>query len=357
MRILAGIALALAALAVGAGPAMALPDEPDLVIRLPGEPSGSAVAPVFVDAYEEPGHLLYRFDAVIANQGGTLDLFRGTGGGVEQAVYPGGEPPVAPKPDVTPTGDAVVDRSASGASFAYAYEKTHQHWHFSSAARYSLVVGGGAVRESGKVGFCMFDSFGPSEWFGPSVRGAAGETLVRGQRPGRLDGADGAVAGRRGHLQRPARAPVGRHHGARPGPGGAARGGQPAALRARGELGQQHDERDAGDPGGAGVGCVGRRVGDALGGRGRAVGARAAAGRLRAGAGSKSCYVWASASGPLSFRVVAGACARHGRPRAWGGRAPRRSRPTRRPGARSVTPSRTWRPTRVVLCRSRQRRR
>ena len=81
------MSLALAALAVGASPAIALPDEPDLVIQLPGEPSGSVVAPVFVDAYEEPGHLLYRFDAVIANQGGTLDLFRGATGGVEQAVY------------------------------------------------------------------------------------------------------------------------------------------------------------------------------------------------------------------------------------------------------------------------------
>src|SRR6266576_3910457 len=106
MRVRAGISLAALAtvLAVGASPAMALPDQPDLVIRLPGEPSGSLVAPVFVDVYEEPGRLLYRFDAVIANRGGTLDLFRATGGGVEQAVYPGGEPPVAPRPDVTPTG-------------------------------------------------------------------------------------------------------------------------------------------------------------------------------------------------------------------------------------------------------------
>ena len=48
------------------------------------------MAPVFVDAFEEPGQLLYRFDAVIANQGGTLDLFRGAGGGVRQAVWPGG---------------------------------------------------------------------------------------------------------------------------------------------------------------------------------------------------------------------------------------------------------------------------
>jgi hypothetical protein len=118
VRVGAGIALALAALAVGASPAAAVTNEPDLVIRLPGEPSGSSVAPVFVDAYAEPGKLLYRFDAVIANEGGTLDLFRGPTGGVEQAVYPGGEPPVAPAPDKTPTGDDVVDRSSSGATVA-----------------------------------------------------------------------------------------------------------------------------------------------------------------------------------------------------------------------------------------------
>jgi hypothetical protein len=175
VRIPAGIPLALAALAVSASPAAATSDEPDLVIRLPSEPSASLVAPVFVDAYEEPGKLLYRFDAIIANQGGTLDLFRGPAGGVEQAVYPGGEPPVAPSPDVTPSGDGVVDRSSSGASFVYAYEKTHQHWHFSSAARYSLQPPGGAVRESDKIGFCMFDSYGPAQWFAYSVQGAAGE--------------------------------------------------------------------------------------------------------------------------------------------------------------------------------------
>ena len=111
--------LALAALAVGASPAAAVTDEPDLVIRLPGEPSASAVAPVFVDAYEEPGKLLYRFDAVIANQGGTLDLFRGPTGGVEQAVYQGGEPPVAPKPDVDAERRA-VDARRSARSLAYA---------------------------------------------------------------------------------------------------------------------------------------------------------------------------------------------------------------------------------------------
>ena len=56
------------------------------MIRLPDVASSAQPAPVFVDAFEEPGRLLYRFDAVIANQGGTLDLFGGGDGGVRQAV-------------------------------------------------------------------------------------------------------------------------------------------------------------------------------------------------------------------------------------------------------------------------------
>lgn len=179
LRRSSALVLTLAALAASAGPAGAQSDRPDLVIRLPGEPSGSLVAPVFVDAFEEPGRLLYRFDAVIANQGGTLDLFRGPGGGVRQAVWPGGQPATAPKPDVTPSGPEVVDRSGFGSGFEYAYEKTHEHFHFSSAARYELRPQGGAARVSDKVGFCMFDSFGPATYFAYSVRGAGGETWCR----------------------------------------------------------------------------------------------------------------------------------------------------------------------------------
>ena len=181
MKLGAGIILALAVLSASAGPAHALPDEPDLVIQLPGEPAGSLVAPVFVDAYEEEGRLLYRFDAVIANQGGTLDLFRGADGGVRQAVWPGGEPTTPPRPDETPSGPEVRDRSGFGSTFSYAYEKTHEHFHFSSAARYSLLPVGGAERVSDKVGFCMFDSYEPKpeNLFDYSKQGAAGETWCR----------------------------------------------------------------------------------------------------------------------------------------------------------------------------------
>jgi hypothetical protein len=297
------LALALVVLAVVASPAAAITNEPDLVIRLPGEPSASSVAPVFVDAYEEPGKLLYRFDAVIANQGGTLDLFRGPTGGVEQAIYQGGEPPVAPSPDETPTGDDVVDRSSSGATFAYAYEKTHQHWHFSSAARYS-VVAGSTVRTSDKVGFCMFDTYGPAKWFDASVRGAAGETWCAANDPG-------ASTVRMGLS-----------------PGGAdlyaARrerqwvditGLDPGRIVLRGQANPLHcvlESTSANNETQVTREIPGVRAADVLGGSSVSLSGLVIAPQVPArrsggcvpGAGSKACYVWASAAGPLSFRVV-----------------------------------------------------
>ena len=160
------LACALVAMALAA-PAAHASGEPDLTIRLPGGTSGTPS--VFVDALEVPGRMLYRFDALIENEGGTLDLYRGAGGGVSQAIYTGdGEPSVAPRPDRAPSGDDVllVDRSSAGSSFDYAYETTHEHFHLSSAARYELRREGGAPLVSDKVGFCLFDSYGPAKWFG-----------------------------------------------------------------------------------------------------------------------------------------------------------------------------------------------
>lgn len=295
--------LALAALAVGASPASALEDEPDLVIRLPGEPSGSLVAPVFVDAVEEPGRLLYRFDAVIANQGGTLDLFRGATGGVDQAVYPGGEPPVAPRPDVTPTGDAVVDRSSSGASFAYAYEKTHQHWHFSSAARYSLVAAG-AVRESDKVGFCLFDSSGASGFFDYSVQGAAGERWCGWGNPGASTVRMGLSPGGADLYSAQTERQWVDITGLDPGP-----------VTVRAEANPLHcvlESDSANNKTEVSREIPGVRVADVSGGRSLTLSGVVVAPSVPArrpggcvpGRTSRSCYVWASAGGPLRFTVV-----------------------------------------------------
>ena len=182
MRRAAVICAAAAALALAAPAGAAdVADRPDLVISLPGTPYSGQVAPVYVDAYEEPGRLLYRFDAVIGNQGGTLDLFKPPGGGVRQAIWAWGEPSIPPRPDQEPSGpDAQIeDRSLAGAGFEYAIEKTHEHWHFSSAARYELEPAGGTARVSDKVGFCMFDSFGPGEYFEYADQGPGGETWCR----------------------------------------------------------------------------------------------------------------------------------------------------------------------------------
>ena len=287
-------------LAVWASPAAAVTNEPDLVISLPGEPSASSVAPVFVDAYEEPGKLLYRFDAVIANEGGTLDLFRGPAGGVEQAIYQGGEPPVAPKPDETPSGGVEL---GGGASLVYAKEKTHKHWHFPSAARYS-VVAGGTTRVSDKVGFCMFDSFGPAHWFASSVQGAAGErwcrlnaptasTVRMGLSPG---GADIYTA----QLERQWVDITGL---------------APGRVVVRGEANPLHcvlESNSANNDTQVTREIPGLRAADVSGGSSVSLSGVVVAPQVPArrsggcvpGAGSKSCYAWASAAGPLRFSVT-----------------------------------------------------
>ena len=186
-RLLGGLALAVGALAATSASAVAVSDEPDLVIQLPRTPYPGQIAPVYVDAFEDPGRLLYRFDSVIENKGGTLDLFRDSAtGAAKQAIWPGGVPSPVPKPDEQPSAaDAqIVDRSSLGAGFEYAYEKTHEHFHFSSAARYELQPEGGAARVAEKIGFCMFDSYGAPEYFDFTIRGAANETWCGFEAPG-----------------------------------------------------------------------------------------------------------------------------------------------------------------------------
>jgi hypothetical protein len=163
------------------------PDAPDLRIALPSVRYTGQAAPVYVDAYERPGRLLYRFDALIQNTGGVLDVFGGRSE-VRQKVWPGGEPTTAPEAGAPPPGPS-QDRAATGATFDYVHEVTHEHWHFFSAARYSLLVPGEPARVSDKVGFCMFDSFGieggATTWFaedgsaGWCRPGQPGSTFVR----------------------------------------------------------------------------------------------------------------------------------------------------------------------------------
>ena len=176
-------------------------DLPDLTITLPAAPYEGQVAPVYVDRFEVPGRVLYRFDAVIRNEGGTLDLYRDADTGEPmQALWPGGQPSTPPDPDAPPpSGTPASARGASGARFEYVFEQTHDHWHFFSAAAYALEVPGGAPRVSDKIGFCLYDSFdtdGVSEWFPADPPGAGtwchfsdpGSEFVRmGLSPGAAD--------------------------------------------------------------------------------------------------------------------------------------------------------------------------
>jgi hypothetical protein len=116
-----------------------------------------------------------------------LDVFGGRSE-VRQKVWPGGEPTTAPEAGAPPPGPS-EDRTATGATFDYVHEVTHEHWHFFSAARYSLLVPGQPARVSDKVGFCLFDSFGieggATTWFaedgsaGWCRPGLPGSTFVR----------------------------------------------------------------------------------------------------------------------------------------------------------------------------------
>jgi hypothetical protein len=183
-------------------------DLPDLVPLLPTTVDSTQRNPVYVDAYRMKGKLLYRFDAVIKNQGGTLDLFREPNtGDAMQAIWAGGVPDVKPDPNKEPSGPnaTIENRSNVGASFTYSYAQGHNHWHFAAAARYELVLPGGATRLSDKVGFCMFDSYYSSTYFAPNYMGSgpntwcapgdAGAIFVReGLSPGKADRYKSTVA-------------------------------------------------------------------------------------------------------------------------------------------------------------------
>jgi hypothetical protein len=224
-------------------------------------------------------------------------------------VWPGGKPTSAPRPGEIPSGAQVADRSGSGASFAYAYEKTHQHWHFSSAARYELQPQGGAARAAEKVGFCLFDSFGPANYFAYAVKGAGGETWCGFNAPEQASVRMGLSPGGADIYSAQRERQWVDITGLEPGP---------AVMRARAnplhcilesdeannstsDARQIPGVRVAGTAGSTGAGTP---VALPLSGTVVApeVPARRAGGCIPGA--SRSCYVWASAEGPLSFRVV-----------------------------------------------------
>ena len=200
---------------------------------------------------------------MIANQGGTLDLFRGPTGGRR-------------------AGDLLGRRAAGGAEAGCDADRRRRGRPVllrrdlrlrvrEDPPALALLLGGpllaGGGRRarsatSGKVGFCMFDSFGPAQWFGPfGARGRGGD-LVR---------APTTRAPRRCGWGCPRAAPT-----STPPSSSASGSTSPGSTRGRvvvrGEANPLHcvlesnsanndDEGDARDPRGAGGGCVGRLVG------------------------------------------------------------------------------------------------
>lgn len=157
----AGIAAAFAAPAPAA--AYVPSDLPDLVPMFPTITGPFQRVPVYVDAFERPGRLLYRFDGVIWIRAGsgTLDTYRDPATGhAFQVVWSGGLPTTPTSPDGPPPPSdpnwTAVDRTAAGANFYVQAES----WKFASAALYSVLVPGGPPRISDKVGFCFFDTWG-----------------------------------------------------------------------------------------------------------------------------------------------------------------------------------------------------
>ena len=142
-------------------------DGPDLYAILPTDPIGGTPA-VFVDIYEEPGKLLFRFDSVVANRGGTLQIYcqdctSATNQKVWQIIWPGGRPPAddIPDPYTIPSNTQLAqDLLASGAVMLYSARSGHHHYHYDFAAWYELIIPGEANRRDNKVGFCMYDTYG-----------------------------------------------------------------------------------------------------------------------------------------------------------------------------------------------------
>jgi hypothetical protein len=137
--------------------------KPDLYPLLPTTAASysGTVPAVFVDAFEVDGRLVYRFDAVIANAGGTLDLYSTDGGAtLNQVLWPGGRPPAGDQPTpVAPPGTQNLANALQGNRFVYSSAVGHWHWHYDLAARYELLLPKGKKRVTGKIGFCMFDTY------------------------------------------------------------------------------------------------------------------------------------------------------------------------------------------------------
>lgn len=137
--------------------------KPDLYPLLPTISAAyeGTVPAVFIDAYELENRVVYRFDTVIANAGGTLDLYSANGGeSVKQMLWSGGRPPANSRPKPTsPPEDQSAATKLSGRTMVYSNAVGHWHWHYDGAARYELLLAKGKKISGAKIGFCLFDTY------------------------------------------------------------------------------------------------------------------------------------------------------------------------------------------------------
>lgn len=178
-RVIGGVFTCLIALVCGGSLASAAdsgPVKPDLVPILPATVRPTQSAPVYVDAFIHPHHLEYRFDAVIFNRGGALDMFRDPSSGkVVQAIWPNGVPAATPQPTQPPSGTGLTLEPRTGAKFKYVFGHDHNHFHLQAAAKYVLRVPGLGELLSAKVGFCLEDDWGtPTNQYYPAGMGWCG---------------------------------------------------------------------------------------------------------------------------------------------------------------------------------------
>ncbi len=146
-------------------------DEPELSLLFPKwSAAGDGLPAFFVDTKELPGKVLIRFDSVILNLGGALDLYSPDDGKtVHQVIWPGEHPQGDDLPDpfsaprnlqyqtnITPNGGRMKFVPGGG----------HNHFHFQRAARYWLTLPNGKIRKSDKIGFCMLDTWGNEGGYG-----------------------------------------------------------------------------------------------------------------------------------------------------------------------------------------------
>jgi M6 family metalloprotease-like protein len=157
--------------------------KPDLLPILPTSSGPNHVAPIYVDAYRKPGRLLYRFDAVIYNRGGTFDLIQyGANATTQQIIWSGGSPTTQPDPNFF-ASDPHALAEDTGVSMVYDSEPGHHHFHFPNAYTYDL-----AGRPLEKVGFAMFDSYDPGggfhqSWFKSGYIGVGPNTWAAPRDP------------------------------------------------------------------------------------------------------------------------------------------------------------------------------